>query len=80
MMNGRSGGLAYSSVVQQEWGRAHAEVAEDAERKASHGWGKMEEDVLPRRDTAQRKGWRGQLWLADPDFYVGDHNECALES
>ena len=34
-------------MVQQEWRRAHAEGAEDAERKASHRWGKMEEDVLP---------------------------------
>ena len=30
-------------MVQQEWGRAHAKVAE---RKAGHGWGMMEEDVF----------------------------------
>ena len=36
-------------------GRAHAKGAEGAERKASHRWGKMEEDVLPRRDTAQQR-------------------------
>jgi hypothetical protein len=31
----------------------------------------------------RQTGWvflGGRLWLADPDFYVGDHNECALES
>ena len=72
MMNG--------GAKRREEERSHAKGAEDAERKAGHGWGMMEDDVLPRRDMAQRKGWRGQLWLADPDFYVGDHNECALES
>ena len=72
MMNG--------GAERREEERSHAKGAEGAERKAGHGWGMMEDDVLPRRDTAQRKGWRGQLWLADPDFYVGDHNECALES
>ena len=55
MMNG--------GAERREEERSHAKGAEGAERKAGHGWGMMEDDVLPRRDTAQRKGWRGCLML-----------------
>jgi len=34
--------------------------AEDAERKAGHGWGMMEEDVLPAADRIRQR-WGGRL-------------------
>ena len=41
MMNG--------GAKRREEERSHAKGAEDAERKAGHGWGKMEDDVLPQQ-------------------------------
>ena len=39
-------GLSYGSVIQQEWRRAHAKGAEDAEGKAGHRLKRIGEDVF----------------------------------
>ena len=69
-MTERSGGwlTARCLVVQQEWGRAHAEVAEGAERKASHGLKKIEEDFFAALWHGAAKGMEGSTMVGGSGF------------